>query len=374
MSDAVHDRVVAEVHREVAAIDEPASHRSAVIRSRLVDRLPLASAQLLDGLAAAVVARLDGLGPLEPLVSAEGVTDILVNGPGPVWIERHGQLVETAVVLDAVDIDAVIQRAIGPLGLRIDRTSPTVDARLPGGARLHAVISPVAVDGPHVSIRLPATDTIPLDAFGPPAVVNPLRHLVVDRRANVLVAGSTGAGKTTLLGALLGLVDRRERVVIVEEAAEIVARDRHVVRMETRAANAEGVGGTGLDRLVRETLRMRPDRLVLGEVRGPEAFDLVQALSTGHRGSLATIHATDAVDAIRRLETLALTAGHGVPHGAMRRIVASAVDVVCVVERAAGSRRVRSIAIPVVTDDGELVGSEVEPGVVGAPHHEAWSA
>lgn len=355
MGEERFDAVVEEVHRSVAASAGLPGEREGEVRRRLVDLLPLATPLVLDRLVDAVLARLDGLGPLEALVRAPGVSDVLVNGPGPVWVERDGVLCPTEVVVDAAGIEAVIQRAVAPLGLRIDRASPTVDARLAGGVRLHAVLPPLAVDGPYVSIRMPSARRIGLDGFATDEAIEVVHDLVVTERANVLVAGATGAGKTTLLGALLDLVDRRERVVIVEEAAEIVAADRHVVRLETRAANAEGVGGADLARLVRETLRMRPDRLVLGEVRGPEAFDLVQALSTGHRGSLATIHAADAGDALRRLETLALTAGFGVPHAALRRLVAAAVDAVCVVERSDEGRRLTSIVRPCSDGDPDRV-------------------
>ncbi len=373
MTDAaLLDDVVEEVHRQVAAVGPDAATagaRIAAVRRQLSERLPLVPEATLAELLDAVLARLDGWGALEPLLRRPGVTDVLVNGPGPVWIEQHGRLHRTDVVVDGDDIAAVVQRAITPLGLRADRSAPTVDARLPGGARLHAVLSPLAVDGPYVSIRLPARVPVELSAFAPPRVVDLLRDLVLRRRANVLVAGATGAGKTTLLSALLRLVEVRERVVILEEAAEILAEDRHVVRLETRRANGEGVGETTLAQLVRETLRMRPDRLVLGEVRGPEAFDLVQALATGHRGSLATIHAGDAADAVRRLEALALMAGVAVPHVALRSQIGAAVDVVCVVERTDRGRRLTSMVevaaagTPdggrVLVDDGELVDQPV---------------
>lgn len=355
------DDIVSDVHRTVAITGSggavAAGERSAEVRRHLTERLPLASEATVAELLDAVLARLDGWGPLEPLLRGRGVTDVLVNGPGPVWVEQDGRLERSDVVLSAADIAAVIQRAVAPLGLRVDRAAPTVDARLPGGARLHAVLPPLAVDGPYISIRLPARVPVELTAFAPPEVVTLLRDLVLDRRANVLVAGATGAGKTTLLSALLRLVDERERVVILEEAAEILAEDRHVVRLETRRPNTEGVGEITLAQLVRETLRMRPDRLVLGEVRGHEAFDLVQALATGHRGSLATIHAADAADGLRRLEALALMSGIAVPHAALRSQIGAAVDVVCVVERADGGRRLASIVE--VARDGTPDGGRV---------------
>ncbi|MEO1063872.1 MAG: ATPase, T2SS/T4P/T4SS family [Actinomycetota bacterium] len=348
MSDAaVLDDIVSEVHRTVATAEVVSSGasvgRAAEVRRHLTTRLPLASEATVATLLDAVLARLDGWGPLEPLLSLPGVTDVLVNGPGAVWLERDGRLVRSEVVVSGDDIAAVIQRAVAPLGLRVDRSAPTVDARLPGGARLHAVLPPLAVDGPYVSIRLPARVPVELSAFAPPEVVELLRGLVLQQRANVLVAGATGAGKTTLLSALLRAIDVAERVVILEEAAEIVAGDRHVVRLETRRPNSEGVGEATLAQLVRETLRMRPDRLVLGEVRGAEAFDLVQALATGHRGSLATIHAADAGDALRRLEALALMAGVAVPHAALRSQIGAALDLICVVERTPAGRRLGSV-------------------------------
>ncbi|MEM9711139.1 MAG: ATPase, T2SS/T4P/T4SS family [Actinomycetota bacterium] len=360
MSDAaVLEDLVGEVHRAVATSGgrPERAARATEVRRLLAERLPLASEVVVAGLVDAVLARLEGLGPLEQLLRRDGVTDVLVNGPGPVWIEQDGRLALTDVVLDVDDIGAVIQRAVAPLGLRVDRSAPTVDARLPGGLRLHAVLPPLAVDGPYVSIRVPSSTRIGLDRFARGEVVDLLRGFVVDRRANVLVAGATGAGKTTFLGALVGLVDPTERLVVLEEAAELLVDERHVVRLETRRPNGEGVGEATLAQLVRETLRMRPDRLVLGEVRGPEAFDLVQALATGHRGSLATIHAADAADALRRLEALALMSGLGVPHAALRSQIGAAVDLVCVIDRIGSDRRLASVVQ--VADDGDPDGGRV---------------
>ena len=284
------------------------------------------------------------LGSLTSLAADPGVSDLLVNGDGSVWVERHGVLAPTGRHLARVEVELLLERIVTPLGLRIDRSSPVVDARLPDGSRVHAVVPPVAVDGPCLAVRRFAVQPLPLLAWCSEPVAG-LLEAAVNAGWNLVVSGGTGAGKTTLLNALAGCAPATERVVTVEDAAELRLPQPHVLRLEARPANAEGVGAVTLRDLVRSALRLRPDRLVVGEVRGGEALDLLQALNTGHAGCLATVHANGPADALRRLETLVLLAGVGLPLGAVRAQLAAAVDAVVHVARAAdGGRRISAVA------------------------------
>ncbi len=292
-----------------------------------------------------------GLGPLEPLLADPAVTEVMVNGPGRAYVERAGRLEPVVLTLDAAGIARLVERVVGPLGLRLDRSSPLVDARLPDGSRLHAVIPPLAVDGPCVTIRRFGAHSIEVDAFGAGGPAAQLLRWAVVAGCNVLVAGGTSAGKTTLINALSSAIPAAERVVTIEETAELRLEQPHVVRLEARPSNAEGAGGVSVRQLVRAALRMRPDRIVVGEVRGGEALDMLQALNTGHDGSLSTIHANSARDALTRLETLVLFSTTGLPLDAVRAQIASAVDlVVHVARRAGGVRRIEQIAELVTTD------------------------
>jgi pilus assembly protein CpaF len=315
--------------------------------SRAARRIAADEAPLEPGAAAAAAAELVGLGVLEPLLADGSVSDILVNGPDEVWLERHGALERTGVSFSGPEaIVAAVERVIAPLGLRLDRASPAVDARLPDGSRLHAVIPPAAVDGPVVAIRrfvsVVATldDAIRVGAIDS-AGAQILRDAVTGRK-NLLVSGGTGSGKTTLLNVLSEVIPAKERVVTIEDAAEL-RLSGHVVRLEARPPNAEGAGEITLRSLVRQALRMRPDRIVVGEVRGAEAFDLVQAMSTGHDGSMGTVHANGPEEALWRVETLALTADRNLPADAVRQMLRSAIDLVIHLERRDGARRVVEI-------------------------------
>lgn len=306
-----------------------------------------------EGVAAAAVDALAGLGPLEVLLADPAVTDVLVNGPGAVWVERHGRLEPTGVrFADAAAVVAAVERVIAPLGLRLDRASPAVAARLSDGSRLHAVIPPAAVDGPVVAIRR-FTQAVPdLDALveaGSLAAdgAEVLREAVAGRR-NLLVGGGTGTGKTTLLNVLSRLIPDSERVVTIEDAAELSLAG-HVVRLEARPPNAEGAGEITLRTLVRHALRLRPDRIIVGEVRGPEALDLIQAMSTGHAGSMGTVHANGPAEALWRVETLALSGEHRPAPDAVRRQLLTAVDLVVQMRREDERRVVAEVAAP----DGE---------------------
>lgn len=295
----------------------------------------------------AAVHTLVGFGPLEPLLADPTVSDVLVNAPDEIWIERNGILERTEVRFPSAEaVVAAVERALLPLGLRLDRASPAVDARLPDGSRLHAVIPPASVTGPVVAIRrftaavgslddLVAAEAVDTDGAGL------LAGLVASRRS-LVVSGATGSGKTTLLNVLSRSIPAGERVVTVEEAAELDL-DGHVVRLEARVANAEGAGEITVRQLVRQALRMRPDRIVVGEVRGPEALDLVQAMATGHLGSMGTVHAAGPDEALWRIETLAAMAAP-IPHDALRAMLRGAIDVVVHVERREGRRRIVSIS------------------------------
>ncbi len=291
-----------------------------------------------------VAARLEGLGPLDPLLADPAVTEVMVNGGGSVWIEREGVLQRVGVELREDDVLQLIERVVAPLGRHVDRLQPIVDARLPDGSRVHAIVRPLAVDGPNLTIRRFGARPIPLRELCGDAVAALLRW-AVEARANVLVSGGASAGKTTLLNALAALIPAGERVVTVEDAAELRLPGDHVVRLESRPPNAEGIGEVGVRDLVRSALRMRPDRIVVGEIRGGEALDMLQAMNTGHDGSLSTCHANSPSDALRRVETLVLMGDVDLPLAAVREQIASAIDVVVhLVRRVDGTRRVVAVA------------------------------
>jgi pilus assembly protein CpaF len=308
-----------------------------------------------------VVSLTTGLGPLEALLADPSVDEVMVNGPGEVFVERGGLVAPAAVRFDSESqLMHTIERILAPLGRRVDEASPLCDARLPDGSRVNVVIPPLALDGPCLTIRRFRRDGLSLDDLVAVGTMDAewveLLAGRVAERASILVSGGTGSGKTTTLNALSGLIPDGERIVTIEDAAELRLRQSHVVRLESRPPNLEGRGEVTIRMLVRNALRMRPDRIVVGEVRGGEALDLLQALNTGHDGSLSTIHANSPVDALRRLETLALMAGVGLPHVAVREQVASAVDlVVHQARRPDGGRVVESIAEVVGGGDGLAV-------------------
>ncbi|WP_426570999.1 CpaF family protein [Aquihabitans sp. McL0605] len=304
-----------------------------------------------------IQAHLDGLGLLEPLLRDRLVTDVMVNGPGPVWVERAGQVVQTGVVLDRAQIDLLVERIVAPLGRRADPVHALVDARLADGSRVHVVVPPLAVDGPCITIRRFSVQPVPLVLIASEPVAALLRW-AVDARCNIVVSGSTGSGKTTLLNALAGYVPVGERIITVEDAAELRLAAPHVVRLESRPASPDGAAPVTIRDLVRNALRMRPDRLIVGEVRGPEALELLSAMNTGHDGSMSTVHANGAADAVHRLETLVLMAGVGLPDAAVRTQLLAAIDLVVHLERdGEGGRHVAEVV--------ELAaGAMGEPGAI----------
>src|SRR4051794_39347582 len=303
-----------------------------------------------EALAARVVRLATGLGPLEPLLADPQVDEVMVNGPGEVWVERAGLIEPTAVRFGSEsELMHAVERVLAPLGRRVDEASPLCDARLPDGSRVNVVIPPLSLSGPCLTIRRFRRQGFSLDDLLANGTLSaPLAGFLRDcvrARVAILVSGGTGSGKTTTLNALSGAVPEGERIVTIEDAAELRLRQRHVVRLEARPANVEGRGEVTIRTLVANALRMRPDRIVVGEVRGGEALDMLQALNTGHEGSLTTVHANSPADALRRVETLALMAGVGLPHAAISEQVATALDVVVHQSRAAdGSRRIESVA------------------------------
>jgi pilus assembly protein CpaF len=290
-----------------------------------------------------------GLGPLEPLLADKKVADILVNGANQVYVERRGRLELTDVRFnDNAHLLNIIDRIVSGVGRRIDESSPMVDARLKDGSRVNAIIPPLAIDGPMMSIRRFTVESLSMKElveFG--SITEQAAQVieaVVRGRLNVLISGGTGAGKTTLLNILSGFIPENERIVTIEDSAELQLQQPHVVRLETRPPNIEGKGEVNQRDLVRNSLRMRPDRIVVGEVRGPEALDMLQAMNTGHDGSLTTIHANTPRDALSRVENMVSMTGISFPNKAMREQIASAIDVVVQVARHEdGRRRVVSI-------------------------------
>jgi pilus assembly protein CpaF len=361
------DALVERLHARLLA--DGGRHEGDRMRGEL-ERLARAEAPLLPGddvrrLVDQVAARVRGLGPLDPILADPEVSEVMVNGTGDVWVERAGRLERTAVAVDGPTTGHLIERVVGPLGLRVDRASPLVDARLPDGSRVNAVVPPLAVDGPCLTIRRFVARHVELDAVCPPGV-GPLLAWAVRSRLNMLVSGGTGAGKTTLLNALAAEIPAGERVVTVEDAAELRLPREHVVRLEARPPSAEGAGEVPVRDLVRNALRMRPDRIVVGECRGPEALDMLQAMNTGHEGSLSTCHANGPADALRRLETMVLMGSVALPLAAVREQVDAALDlVVQVARRPDGSRAVVELA-EIASDEPGRVRRLAGPGGLAA--------
>lgn len=342
----------------------------------LVDReAPALSATMRDELVGRVVTAAIGYGPLEPLLADPTIDEIMVNGHTAVWIERGGVVVPTEVAFEsASELEDLIERMIAPLGRRVDEASPICDARLPDGSRVNVVIPPLSLGGPVLTIR-----RFRHSHFDPGALVangtlsqraHDLLAHAVERRLSLLVSGGTGSGKTTTLNALSAFIPEHERIVTIEDAAELRLRQGHVVRLESRPANLEGSGEVTIRSLVRTALRMRPDRIVVGEVRGGEALDMLAAMTTGHDGSLTTVHANSPAGALDRVQTLALMAGVDVPHEAVRRMAAAAIDLVVHQSRVAGGRRRIAAIAELIDEGGALVASPLLS--LGADGEERW--
>ncbi|NPV08802.1 MAG: CpaF family protein [Anaerolineae bacterium] len=329
-----------ELREEIRELYEQAVSESGLILNRSQKE------QLLEQ----IVAEILGYGPIDAFLHDDEVTEIMVNGAHQVYIERRGKLSETNVTFqDDEHVIRIIQRIIAPLGRRIDESSPMVDARLPDGSRVNAVIPPLAIDGPTINIRrfarIPYT-TQDLILFGTltPELVQFL-EACVKARLNIIISGGTGTGKTTLLNVVSGFLPENERIITIEDAAELQLRQRHVVRLEARPPNIEGKGQITIRQLVINALRMRPDRMIVGEARGGEALDMLQAMNTGHDGSMTTIHSSNPRDTLRRIETMVLMAGMDLPLRAIREQLASAIDLIVHLQRMSdGVRRVTQVS------------------------------
>lgn len=354
--------LASQLHRRLldappsASLDEPID---AVVQRLADEQLPLLHARTRAQLASAVARRATGLGPLEELLADPTVDEVMVSGCTPVWVERAGRIERTTARFTSDDaLREVIDRILAPIGRRVDAGEPLCDARLPDGSRVHVAIAPVAIDGTALTIRRfrPGGRTIDeLVAGGSweEEAASMLRRAVADHRT-ILVCGSTGSGKTTVVGALARELPAQERIVTIEDAAELALGLPHVIRLEARPPNLEGDGAITIRDLVRASMRMRPDRVVVGEVRGAEALDLLLALSSGHAGGLSTIHAGGPAEALRRLELLALLAGTELPHTAVRALARGAIDLIVHQARQADGRRVLQEIAEVDAERGAL--------------------
>jgi pilus assembly protein CpaF len=350
LADQLRLGLIERRRSQAAAGRSPAIGLEDEVRALVDDEAALLGAEDRAELAMRIVRDTVGLGPLETLLADPAIEEVMVNGPDEVFVERAGRIEAVDVRFpDEEELRNAIERILAPLGRRIDELSPMVDARLADGSRVNVVIPPLAVDGPVLSIR-----RFGAERPGPAELVGwgtlstgqcELLEEAVAKRRSIVVSGGTGSGKTTLLNALSSFIAASERIVTIEDAAELRLQQRHVVRLESRPASVEGKGEVTVRDLLRNALRMRPDRIVIGEVRGPEALDLLTALNTGHDGALSTVHANSAADALSRLETLALMAGVGLPHEAIAEQVQRGIDLVVHLERRRdGSRRVVEVA------------------------------
>jgi pilus assembly protein CpaF len=357
----VHRKLLERINLDALAARSPETARQEIrpAAARLVneEKTPLSlleKEQLIED----ILDEIFGLGPLEALLRDKSVTDILVTTPRLVYVERAGKLERTSIQFkDDAHLTRIIERVVSRVGRRIDESSPMVDARLPDGSRVNAVIPPLAVDGPLLSIRRFGTTPLqPIDLLRNQSITDPMLQLLkacVKARLNIIISGGTGAGKTTFLNILSGFISPHERIVTIEDAAELQLRQPHVARLETRPANIEGKGAIMQRQLLINALRMRPDRIVVGEVRGEEALDMLQAMNTGHDGSLTTIHANAPRDAISRLEVMVSMSNSNIGARSIRQQVASAVDLFVQISRMSdGSRRVTHLT--------ECVGMEGE--------------
>jgi len=340
-----------ELEREVRLVAEEV----------LQDELPSSLSSLRPRLLAELGDEVFGMGPLEGLFKDPDISDILVNNPSEVFIERQGRLESTSVVFaDEAHLVRIIQRIASRIGRRVDEVNPMVDARLPDGSRVNAVIRPLAIDGPNLSIRRFRADPFTLDDLVENDTLSrsmaDFLSAAVEARVSLLISGGTGAGKTTLLNALAQHVPSDERMVTIEDAAELQLKHRHVIRLETRSSNTEGHGEVTQRALVRNSLRMRPDRIIVGEVRGGEALDMLQAMNTGHEGSLTTIHANDTRDALARLEMMVAMAGFELPSAVVREYIAFGIHLLVHVTRLKGGvRKIVRISELVGVEEGRLM-------------------
>ena len=353
-----------QVGRLMEGEDFQSNDRSEIIKQRLQEAYIQTKVALPEDLRKQIfddiLDELTGFGPIQPLLDDDDVSEVMVNGPKKVFIEKKGRLTKSAVTFDDDDhVLRVIDRIILPLGRRVDADTPTVDARLPDGSRVNAVVRPVSIDGPSITIRKFRKDKLSIQQlidFGSltPQMAEFIRACVL-AHLNIVISGGTGSGKTTLLNVLSSYIPEEERIITIEDAAELQLQQDHVLRMETKVANTDGRGAVSIRDLVRNSLRMRPDRIVVGECRGGEALDMLQAMNTGHDGSLTTLHANSPRDAISRMETMVLMAGMDLPLKVVRQQISSAVDLIIQQSRLKdGSRKVTAIT-EVVGMEGDIV-------------------
>ena len=366
------DRLAAQIHgsladRRSATAGGNRGHEEIdqAIRAAVEQRAALLSRERRQELVERILREATGLGPLEQLLEDDEIEEVMVNGSGEVYVERNGRIEPVAVRFgDGEQVRNTIERILAPLGRRVDELSPMADARLADGSRVNVVIPPLAVDGPAISIRrFPARRPGPEDLVRLGTITEAqVEHLAtaVRARRSILISGGTGSGKTTLLNALSGFLDPAERIVTIEDAAELRLAQPHVVRLESRPPSIEGRGEVTIRDLLKNALRMRPDRIVIGEVRGPEALDLLTALNTGHDGALSTVHASSAGDALGRLEVLALMAGIGLPQAVVAAQLRRGIDLVVQIARKPDGRR-RVTAIETVAEPESDGGRSVSP-------------
>ena len=359
----IHHRLISRLDLEALEAINDEEEVTNQIRRAVTDVLrgestPLSQAER-EEIVEHIVWEIIGLGPIEPLFRDKSITDILVNNAHNIFVERKGKLSRiSAQFRNDAHLLAVIDRIVSRVGRRVDESSPMVDARLPDGSRVNAIIPPLALDGPVLSIRRFGAEITSKELMDYGSITQDMLTLLagcVKARLNILISGGTGSGKTTLLNAMSSFIPADERLITIEDAAELRLQQEHVVRLETRPPNSEGRGEVVARDLVKNALRMRPDRIVVGEVRSGEALDMLQAMNTGHEGSMSTIHSNSPRDALARLETMILMSGTNLPQRAMREQVASALDVIVQVQRLSdGGRRVTSI-VEVVGMEGEMV-------------------
>ncbi len=342
----------------------PAGDRSAFVQKNIVQIYEQTKLKLPDDIRKQIFAQvlddLLGYGPIQSLLDDPDVSEIMVNGPKKIFVEKNGKLSKSTITFDDDDhIIRVIDRIILPLGRRVDFDSPTVDARLPDGSRVNAVVRPVAIDGPSITIRkfrkdkLQAEDLINFGSLT--RQMADFLQACVKARFNIIISGGTGSGKTTLLNVMSGFIPENERIITIEDAAELQLQQDHVMRMETKPANSEGHNAVTIRDLVKNSLRMRPDRIVVGEVRGGEALDMLQAMNTGHDGSLTTVHANTPRDAMSRIETLVLMAGMDLPLKVVRQQISSAVDLIVQQTRLKDGQRKVTAVTEVAGMEGEII-------------------
>jgi pilus assembly protein CpaF len=352
LKNAIHRYLLNKVDLEKVAVvpnEQTRAHVLAVIQDAVSQVKTPLSAPDKERLSLEILEEVFGLGPLAPLLQDPTIEDILVNGAKEVYVERAGILEETRIAFkDNAHLMRVINKIVSAIGRHVDESSPMVDARLADGSRVNVIIPPLAIDGPHLSVRrfghIPITEDNLLANKSLTAPMLALLKAAVAARLNVVISGGTGAGKTTLLNVLSGYISPKERVVTIEDSAELQLKQRHVVRLECRPAGADGKGAVQARQLVINSLRMRPNRIVVGEVRGEEALDMLQAMNTGHDGSMTTVHANSPRDALARMETMAMMANLNIPERAIRKQIASAVSLVLQMARFSdGTRRLTQI-------------------------------